>query len=79
MHGEHRDLEVLAVFAGEFRVLAVVDEVDAAVPGLDDLAGFVNLSADRLVGEEVAEVDGAADAAELVERLVGGGAWGRRA
>ena len=57
VHGEHRDLEVFAVFAGELGVLAVVDEVDAAVPGLDDLARFVNLSADCLVGEQVAEVD----------------------
>jgi hypothetical protein len=72
VHREHRDLEVVAVLAGELGVLAVVDEVDAAVPSLDDLAGFVNLSADRLVGEQVAEVDRPADSAELIERLVGG-------
>jgi hypothetical protein len=71
VHGEHRDLEVVAVVAGEFVVLAVVDEVDAAVPGLHDLPGFVNLAADGFAREEVAEVDGAADASELVERLVG--------
>jgi hypothetical protein len=46
VHGEHRHLEVLAVIAGQFVVLAVVDEVDAAVPGFHDLPGFVHVAAD---------------------------------
>jgi hypothetical protein len=35
------------------------------------LSGFVDLAPDVFVGEQVAEEDRAADAADLVERLVG--------
>jgi hypothetical protein len=49
VHGEHRDLLVLAVLAGQLGVLAVEDEVDPAVPLLDHLAGFVDLTADGFV------------------------------
>ena len=44
VHREHRDLEVFAVIAGQLELLAVVDEVDPAVPGFDDLAGLVDFA-----------------------------------
>jgi hypothetical protein len=46
---------LFAVLAGQFGVFAVEDEIDAAVPMLDDLPAFMDLAADRLIGEVVAE------------------------
>jgi hypothetical protein len=63
---------VFAVGAGQLGVLAVEDEVDSAVPVLDDLAAFVDFVADGLVGEVLAEEDRLGDASELVECPVGG-------
>jgi len=75
---EHRDFLVLAVVAGQLGVLAVEDEVDPAVPVLDDLSSLVDFVADGLVGEVLAEEDRLGHASEFVECSVGGGAWGHR-
>jgi hypothetical protein len=72
VHREHRDLLVFAVLAGQLGVFAVEDELEAAVPVLDDLSAFVDLPADGFVGEVVAEEDRAGCASELFHRLVRG-------
>ncbi len=54
---------------GQLGVFAVEDEIDATVPVLDDLPAFVDLAADRFIGEVVAEEDRASGAAEFCDQL----------
>jgi hypothetical protein len=68
----HRDLLLFAVGAGEVPVLAVVEFAVGALPGLDDLEAFVDLAAQRGIGEVLADEGRAARPAEFLEGLVGG-------
>jgi hypothetical protein len=72
MQGEHRDFLLFAVGPREVAVLAVEQFGVGAVPGLDDLQAFVDLAAQRLAGEVLADEDRAGRAAELFEGLIGG-------
>jgi hypothetical protein len=57
VQGEHGDLGVLAIGAGEVAVLAVEDDGVTRVPVLDDLQAAVDLAAQLGCGEVVAGED----------------------
>jgi hypothetical protein len=72
VEGEHGDLGVLAVGAGEVAVFAVEQHGVGRVPVLDDLEAAVDLAAQLGVGQVVAGEDRAHGSAKLLEGLVGG-------
>jgi hypothetical protein len=71
MQREHRDFLLFAVGAGEVLVLAVEQFAVGAVPGLDDLEAFVDLTTQRGISEVFADEDRPGCSAELFERLIG--------
>ncbi|GLY80508.1 hypothetical protein Airi01_087750 [Actinoallomurus iriomotensis] len=72
MQSEGGDLEVLAVIAGQVAGLAVEDVLAGGVEVLHHVQALVDLSAQFLVGEVVADEDGADAPAEFFDGLVGG-------
>jgi len=71
MQREHRDFLLFAVGAGEVLVLAVEQFAVGAVPGLDDLEAFVDLTTQRGISEVFADEDGCGSAGGTVIRGLG--------
>src|SRR5579885_1246220 len=72
VQGEHGDLLVFPVGAGEFAFLAVEQDGVGRVPVLDDLEAFVDFAAQGGVGEVVADEGGPHRPAEFLQGSVGG-------
>src|ERR1700733_15070692 len=71
MQCEHADFVVFTAIAGEFAAAGEEDEIIGAVPVLDDVETFVDLTAQRLAMQIPAQEDGFDGFAEFRERLVG--------
>jgi hypothetical protein len=71
MQGEHADLVILTAVADHFAVAGEEDEVVGAVPLLDDVETFVDLTAECLAVKVPAQEDGLDRPAEFREGLVG--------
>jgi hypothetical protein len=72
VQGQHGDLLGLPVGAGQLSLAAVVDGHVRRVPLLDHLQPFVDLAAQRRVGEVVGDKGGPDRAAQLFDRGQGG-------